>query len=116
MWPNKPLEYVKLPQDADGMHYGLYLEEILVSVISLFVNGDEAQFRKFATLTDQQGKGLGSELLEHLINEAKSHGVRRLWCNARMDKTGFYERFGMTTTDQTFSKGDIDYVIMEVFP
>ena len=92
-----------------------YLEETLVSVISLFIDGDDAQFRKFATLADQQGKGLGSALLEHLIKEAQSRGVRRLWCNARVDKTGFYERFGMTTTDHTFSKGGIDYVIMEVF-
>ena len=116
MWPDRNLNYVKLPNDSEGMHYGLYQGETLLSVVSLFVKDDEAQFRKFATLAKQQGKGLGSQLLEHLIDEAKRQGVKRLWCNARVDKTGFYERFGMTTTNQTFSKGGIDYVIMEVFP
>ena len=47
MYPERDLEYIKLPEDEEGIHLGLYLENELVSVISLFINGYELQFRKF---------------------------------------------------------------------
>lgn len=50
MWPDKPFDYIKLKEDESGIHYGLFIEEEMTSVISLFINNDEAQFRKFATL------------------------------------------------------------------
>ena len=52
MWPNKPLESVQLEADEFGAHYGLFVKDELVSIISLFIddNNREAQFRKFATL------------------------------------------------------------------
>lgn len=34
MWPNKPLDFVVLPIDEEGIHYGLFENKILVSVIS----------------------------------------------------------------------------------
>lgn len=113
MWPDKSINYVKLPQDKQGIHYGLYLAKELVSVISLFITEEEAQFRKFATLTSKQGKGYGTRLLTHLVAEARYKGVKRLWCNARVDKTAYYERFQMKRTQTTFSKDGVDYVIME---
>lgn len=113
MWPDKPLDYVKLDNDEEGYHYGLFLGDRLVSVVSLFIEGDEGQFRKFATDLDEQGKGYGSELLHFLFNKTEEENVKRIWCNARKDKAGFYEKFGMQTTDNEFTKGGIDYVIME---
>lgn len=115
MWPDRPIDYVKLPADAEGLHYGLSIDERLTSVVSLFIQGDTAQFRKFATLPEYQGRGLGSQLLKHLFEEAKAHKIKHLWCNARVDKAGFYQRFGMKETNQRFTKGGIDYVIMEAF-
>lgn len=113
MWPDKPLDYIKLSGDDLGIHYGLFVEKQLVSVVSLFIDDDVAQFRKFATATSEQGKGYGTRLLSHLITEAKHKDIKLLWCNARVDKAAYYERFGMKKTCQIFNKGGIDYVIME---
>jgi GNAT superfamily N-acetyltransferase len=113
LWPGKALEYVKLEDDDYGMHYGLFVENRLVSVISLFTGPDGAQFRKFATLEEEQGKGYGSELLRYLINEARQRGVVRIWCNARKSKSGYYRKFGLEETDRLFIKGGIEYVVME---
>ncbi|GAB5524156.1 MAG: GNAT family N-acetyltransferase [Roseivirga sp.] len=114
MWPDRPLNYIKLPHDAEGLHYGLFVDGRLTSVISLFIEGDTAQFRKFATASSAQGKGYGSQLLSHLIDQAKLKAVKHLWCNARIDKSAYYERFGMVKTETTFSKGGIGYVVMEI--
>ena len=114
MWPDKPLDYVKLPEDAHGIHYGLFVNDHLVSVISLFIKGEDAQFRKFATALSHQGKGYGSQLLKYLMQEAASKGIKKLWCNARKDKASFYENFGMIKTSHSFIKGGIGYVVMEL--
>ncbi|SIR17625.1 GNAT family N-acetyltransferase [Maribacter ulvicola] len=115
MWPNKPIDYVKLPKDDEGKHYGLFLDGKLISVISLFVNSGEAQFRKFATLKIFQGKGYGSLLLKEIMLIAKKKSITRIWCNARLNKSDFYTKFGMKETHKTYVKGGIDFIIMERF-
>ncbi|WP_229239776.1 GNAT family N-acetyltransferase [Echinicola soli] len=113
MWPDQPIDYVKLEEDHHGQHFGLIQEDKLITVISVFIKDDQAQFRKFATEISLQGKGLGSILLQHAISRLEKEGIHRIWCNARADKTAFYEKFGFQRTLQTFVKGGIDYVIME---
>lgn len=114
MWPNQPFDFVKLPKDPEGEHYGLFVEEELISIVSVFKSGDEAQFRKFATVENQQGKGYGSNLLAYIVQQLETQDIRRIWCNARQDKASYYERFGLSKTEQTYQKGGIDFVIMEL--
>ncbi len=71
MWPDQELSFVQLKDDANGRHFGLYVNDTLVSVISLFPEGTRAQFRKFATLREEQGKGYGSRLLAYTLEEAR---------------------------------------------
>lgn len=113
MWPNKPMAYVELPNDDDGKHFGLFVNGEMTSIISLFIVNNEAQFRKFATLVEFQGFGHGTILLKNIIAMMKKEGVKKLWCNARVEKSKFYERFNLKPTDKTFEKGGIEYVIME---
>ncbi|ARK30451.1 GNAT family N-acetyltransferase [Halalkalibacter krulwichiae] len=113
MWPEKDLTYIKLTDDELGIHYGLIKENKVISVISLFINKEEAQFRKFATLQSEQAKGYGSLLLENTIVEAKKFGVKKIWCNARKNKVDFYKKFGLVETEINFTKGGKSYVIME---
>ena len=113
MWPDMPFDFVKIDNDFEGKHYGLFIEDQLISIVSLFIKGNEAQFRKFATETQEQGKGYGTHLLEYIIDEAKAMNVEKLWCNARVDKTDYYERFDLFKTDKTYVKGGIDFVILE---
>lgn len=113
MWPDKPMSYVELPNDAKGRHFGLFVNGELTSIISLFVVHNEAQFRKFATILKFQGLGYGTMLLESIIDVVKNDGIKMLWCNARVEKSNFYERFGFKLTDKTYEKGGIEFVIME---
>jgi len=115
MWPDKEFDYIKLKDDHVGIHYGLFIDQNLTSVISLFISNDEGQFRKFATLQYEQGKGYGSKLLDYVINETKKSGVKKIWCNARENKVNFYKKFGLQATDTKFIKGDKSYIIMEKY-
>ena len=112
LWPDKELEYVKIENDEAGQHFGAFQHDELVAVISLFVENSEARFRKFATRPDCQGQGLGSALLRHVFDEARQRGADRIWCDARQDSAGFYQRFGMEPEGAVFYKGPIPYVRM----
>ncbi len=113
MWPDQSLAYVKLPQDKNGIHFGLFKNEKLISVISLFIKGKSAQFRKFATIHLEQGKGYGSLLLSHLIEYTTQKTIAEIWCNARVDKADFYKKFGMVETTKTYVKENIPFVVMK---
>ena len=111
--PNKSVDSIILTEDDAGQHFGLFQSEKIVSVISLFVENDNAQFRKFATETIEQHKGSGSILLNYIIEESVKNNVKNLWCNARLTALGFYEKFGFEVVSEKWIKNDIEYVKME---
>ena len=113
LWPDKPRDFVKVPEDDAGFHFALFLNGHIVSVISLFTDDDSIRFRKFATLSGFQGKGLGSKLLNHAIAFATQNGYARMWCDARTSALGFYERFGFSRFSEPFFKEDIPYYKIE---
>ena len=114
MWPDQPFEYVQLAEDDLELHFGIFADEKLVCIISCFISDDEMQFRKLATLEQYQGKGIASELLDYVLKLAKEKGIKKVWCNARSNKTSFYEKFGMTKTPHVFTKLGQEYTIMEI--
>ncbi|WP_046246406.1 GNAT family N-acetyltransferase [Hymenobacter terrenus] len=112
LWPDKELDYVKIENDVTGYHFGAFRHDELVAVISLFVEGQAARFRKFATRPDCQRQGIGSVLLRRVFREARARGAHQIWCDARQDSAGFYARFGMQPEGEPFYKGPIPYVRM----
>lgn len=114
MYPDLPFEAIKLPGDEQGTHFGLYVDDELTSVVSLFNIGKVYQFRKFATINAAQGQGYGALLLAHLIDEVKLKKAEKLWCNSRVSATGFYRKFGFRETDRRSVSNGIDFVIMEL--
>ncbi len=114
MYPGHPPEYVRLPADEEGIHFGLFNDQgSLVSVVSVFQHLNDFQFRKFATATAEQGKGFGSKLLNHVIGYCRENGAQRLWCNARETALPFYQRFDFSSTGESYETAGIRFVIME---
>lgn len=116
LYPEKDIEFVKLPDDNLGLHIGIEENKELVSVMSLFIEMETkaVQFRKLATRTDMQGKGYASNLMKWLIDYASDMKLNKLWCNSRKESIGFYQKFGYKETDQTFEKNGHEYVIMKL--
>jgi GNAT superfamily N-acetyltransferase len=112
LWPDQPLAYVMMAEDVEGHHFGAFRHGELVAVISLFVTGPEARFRKFATRPDCQRQGIGSRLLRHVFAEARRLGASHIWCDARQDSAAFYARFGLRPEGELFYKGPVGYVRM----
>ena len=113
MYPEKDIEYVKLEEDEKGIHLGLYADDKLMSVISLFTENDSIQFRKFATLAAEQGKGYGTMLLNEVIDYGGRNNIKKIWCNSRIEKTEFYEKFGFKKTNKKYEQDGRRFIIVE---
>tara|TARA_R110000796_G_scaffold88850_2_gene191753 strand:- start:14607 stop:15014 length:408 start_codon:yes stop_codon:yes gene_type:complete len=113
MWPNHPIDFIKLPEDEEGVHFGLFENDELVCIVSLFIKNKTAQFRKLATKVSDQGKGYATQILHHIILYCSQLKIEKLWCNARANKTSFYKKFGLDETKKTYSKGGIDFIVLE---
>jgi phosphoribosylformimino-5-aminoimidazole carboxamide ribotide isomerase len=113
MYPEETPEFVKLDDDDNGLHFGLYIENNLVAVISVFERDNGIQFRKFATDVSMQGRGYGTRLLEFIMNWAVSHNKKSIWCNARRTATTMYQKFGMQPVGPGWKKYGIEFIKME---
>jgi predicted GNAT family N-acyltransferase len=114
LWPNKDIEFCKVSGDELASHFGVYIENRLVSVASLFVENKNVRLRKFATLETFQGQGIGSQLLAHLIENSKASNAASFWCDARQSAVEFYSKFGMKVEGETFMKSGIPYCKMVI--
>lgn len=114
MYPEKGITDMELPEDWDGMHFGLYYHYELTGVVSLFIDGTTAQFRKMAVLPADQGKGFGLQLLKYLVDYCRSQGIKNLWCNARVSATGFYQKIGFETIGEPYERNQLQYIKMEL--
>ena len=113
LYPAQKLYEMEMDEDQNGIHFGAFTDNKLVAVVSLFNKDADFQFRKFAVEPEYQGKGVGGDLLTYITEFAKAEGGKRLWCNARLSATGFYDKNGFVHTGQFFSKNGFDYEILE---
>ena len=115
LWPDKGLDFVRTPNDDRGIHLGIFIEGQWVSCISLFIEENQhAVFRKFATLPDFQNKGYGSQLIHYSFNYLQQLGIITISCSARVQKQGFYQKFGMQPNGYPYLKNGLNYILMEV--
>ncbi|OED71358.1 GNAT family N-acetyltransferase [Vibrio splendidus ZS-139] len=114
LWPDKPASFCIVEGDEQATHYGAFVGELLVCVASIYIQDNEARLRKFATLPDFQGQGIGSNVIEHAISNLKDLNIQYFWCDARTTALRFYQKFGMAVEGSEFEKSGVAYYKMSV--
>ena len=110
MYPGKGIEIVKVDGDDEALHFGYFIETKLVGVISLFKK-EQYQIRKMAVLPKYQSNGIGSKLMQFVLEYANKEDV---FLNARINKTGFYEKQGLSIVEGTnFIKNGFELIRMK---
>lgn len=113
LYPNEPLHAMEMKEDDHGIHFGAFTDTEVVAVVSLFAQGTDFQFRKFAVTPAMQGQGVGKILLQYIIAFARNEGGQRIWCNARDTAAGFYQRQGFNPTGEKFTRSGYNYEVMD---
>ena len=65
------------------------------------------QIRYMAVASDQQGKGLGARIVEHLEQKAKMMGLVKIELHARENAVEFYRHQGYTLCEPSYKLWDI---------
>lgn len=114
LWPQFPPDYSRVEGDEQAQHFGLFLDDTLISCLSVFaLNVGECQIRKFATDTDHQHQGHGTKLMTHALDVLENQGTHRISLNARLAASPFYAQFGFHAVGPVYHKEEIAYVLME---
>ncbi|KXK02516.1 MAG: GNAT family N-acetyltransferase [Ignavibacteriaceae bacterium] len=105
----KPKEVI-FPGDEnqDTFHVGSFLYGELITIGSFYnesypyETGYGYRLRSMASVPIHRGKGGGRLLLDFGINKLTSMNVLYLWCNARENAVGFYEKMGLKKITTVF--------------
>ena len=72
-----------------------------------FNTKSQYRLRAMATSPTVKGKQVGRQIIETSIEKLKSMGVELLWCDARLEATGFYEKLGLKMKGEIYNVPDI---------
>lgn len=112
----KPIETCQFKGDDDenNAHFGLFLKDKLVGIISifkeknnLFPESKQFQIRGMAVLEEFQGKGFGAELVKEAENHCINLNTDLIWFNAREKAVPFYEKLNYKITGDSFLIPDV---------
>lgn len=108
----QPVENATFPgdDDPDTLHLAAFRKDVIVAVVSLYqregpvpAEGDVWQLRGMAVAPEEQGQGVGTQLLKAAIRELAARGATLVWCNARISAEKFYQRHGWTPHGEIFA-------------
>lgn len=112
----KPIETCFfLGDDAnDTTHFGLFYEDNLIGVASVFKVRNENfrqkkqfQLRGMAILSDYQGMGFGNVIIKEVCKFVIVNNAEVLWFNARKNAVKFYQNFEFSTHGEEFDIPEI---------
>ena len=93
----------------DSRHFGVFVNNELVGIGSIYHESQKGRLEKgewrlrgMAVEPAHKGKGLGGELLKHMIEYVRSVRGDLLWCNGRTSACAFYEHYGFIKWGREF--------------
>lgn len=112
----KAIETCKFKGDdnKNTTHFGLYAENKLVGIISifkekniLFSENTQFQFRGMAVLDEIQKRGYGTLLVKEAENYCINLNINLIWFNAREKAVPFYKKLGYLIIGDSFIIPDV---------
>lgn len=88
--------------DAD--YYYVIAKNSVGNVVATGRINDDGQIGRMAILPLHRGKGLGSELLNNLIQIASRKSINRVWLNAQTSVKVFYAKHGFEPVGEEFEE------------
>ena len=103
--------------DLKTLHFCAHVNDDIIGCVSYYKNNhalfnrkfgsNQYQLRGMAILDKYQGKGVGNELIKYSEDYLKMNAYQFIWCNARVNSTGFYRKFNFEPIGKSFTIQDV---------
>lgn len=98
------------PNDAQHRHFLAFADS--AEAIGCGRMTAQGQIGRMAVLPAHRHKGIGAELLSHIVRVAAASGAHCVFLHAQVDAESFYAKQGFTGTGKTFMEAGITHVTM----
>ncbi|WP_433787569.1 GNAT family N-acetyltransferase [Actinomycetospora sp. CA-101289] len=107
------------PEDRNADHFIALVDDVVVATARL--RRDRPGSRKIERMAvrgKNRGCGVGAELTKHVIQSVRDDGCHRLWLQAQVQASGFYQRLGFRAIsgEYDFHGLNIPHTTMEYHP
>ena len=92
--------------DNTSSHFLAMLDDSAVATARLMPNG---QIGRMAVLAEYRNKGLGRQLLQFVLQQAKKNKLKKVHLHAQTNALAFYEKQGFTTSSEIFYEANIPH-------
>jgi predicted GNAT family N-acyltransferase len=93
--------------DARAFHVLALEDERPVGCGRMLEHGDYVKIGRMAVLAERRGMGVGRQVLEFLVEQARRRGFRRAVLDAQLHAEGFYLKQGFTPVGDVFEEAGI---------
>jgi ribosomal protein S18 acetylase RimI-like enzyme len=93
--------------NPDSTHVVVLDKGRVVGYGRLVLRGPEAQIRHVCVSQSAQGQGVGTRILDVLVNRARASGATLVFLNARFTALGVYRRLGFTEVGELMPAEDV---------
>jgi predicted GNAT family N-acyltransferase len=100
--------------DTEARHALVRDGELPVAAGRYFRIGTTAQVGRMAVLATYRGRGIGRQILDALVADARARGFARVALNAQDHAVAFYAKAGFTPFGETLVECDILHQPMEL--
>ena len=113
---NRSAAYCLIEPDSieTTFHMGAVENKIIVGTSTYLVEKNiqfnsktQYRLRAMATSPSVRGKQVGRKIIEASIENLKKMNIDLLWCDARLEATGFYERLGFKMKGEIYNVPEI---------
>jgi len=117
LWPHKDsyIDCVIEPDEVETtFHMGAVENDtvvgtstFLIDINDTFETKSQYRLRAMATSPSVRGKQVGRKIIEASIEKLKQMDIDLLWCDARLEATGFYEQLGLQMKGEIYDVPNI---------
>ena len=95
--------------DADCIHVLAFFDETPIGTARLLLDG---HIGRMAVLKNWRNQGVGSAMLQRLLEEIRHRDIQHAVLNAQLVAVGFYRRFGFQAEGEEFMDAGIPHIRM----
>ena len=96
-------------KDVDCNHFLICKKNEPIGTARLQSNG---KIERVSILKPERKKGLGTKLMEFIINSAKKKELEKIYLHSQMDSIDFYKSLGFKGKGGMFEEAGINHVLM----